>query len=484
MNNLHIKNKILIVLMAAVMGGSGCKKFLDTNENPNMVTSTTPELSLPTAQAAFGHLLGNPLQIYGGIWSQYWTQSTKSSQYRDVERYLAPTTVWDRPWRLVYSDGLQDLQEIFNFQTQEQYKQYAAIAHIMRAFAFHVATDAWGDIPLTEAINTTISSPKYTPQQLIYDSIILMIDKGISMIDVNAAVKPQSQDLIFQGDMAQWRRFANTLKLKVYLRLSEVAPQKAQAGIQSLNGAQFLDKDAQIKYSTTGGNQNPLFAEILGLGRTQNLIASETSAKFLTDNKDPRADAFYLRYKATGIDSIIGLKQGDFRNSTSVYSFPSPAVGATGQDDNSANAPVKFISAAESYFLQAEAVTRGWLTSGMSAQVLFQTGIRASFTSYNVPGVDNYIATAPAAQWPAGTTAQIRAIIIQKWVAMNGNQSFEAWTEWRRTGYPDFFTVSVASQLDPGKMPVRIAYPSSEATTNLNAPDEIDLDVPVWWDIR
>jgi hypothetical protein len=485
MNTLNIKYKMLCILMLAVIGGSGCKKFLDTNENPNMVTSTKPELSLPVAMAAISHELGNPLQIHGGIWAQYWTQNTRSSQYRSLEDYAVTSPTFDRPWRLIYSDCLQDLQEIFNYySTHENYKQYAAIAYIMKAYTYHVATDAWGDIPMTEAINPAISSPHYTPQQQIYDSIIENINKGISLIDVNAALKPKTDDLIFQGDMAQWLRFANTFKLRVYLRMSEVAPQKASAGIATLNGAQFLENDAKISYSTTGGNQNPLFSEILGLTRVQNLVASETSVKFFRDNKDPRADVFYTRFKKGAIDSIIGLQQGDYNNSSDTFSFPSPAVGGLGEDDNSANAPVKFISAAESYFLQAEAVTRGWLTSTMSAKTLFETGIRASFKSYNVPGVDNYIATAPAAQWPAGATQRIRAIIIQKWAAMNGNQSFEAWTEWRRTGYPDFFTVSVESTLAAGKMPVRILYPSTESTTNLNYPGQKLIDVPVWWDVN
>lgn len=474
------------ILAIIIVGLTGCKKFLDINDNPNLATSTTPELSLPSAQAAIGHVLGNPLQIYGGIWGQFWTQSTKSSQYRSLERYSSVTTTsFDRPWRMIYSDGLQDLQEIFNYyQTHQQYKQYAAIAYIMRAYVYQVATDAWGDIPLAEAINPAISSPHYTPQQQVYDSILDNIDKAISLIDVNAALTPKSDDLLFEGDMEQWLRFANTFKLRVLLRLSGVAPQKAAAGIQTLNGAAFLESDAQINYSTTGGNQNPLFSEILALGRTQNLVASETAAKFMTDNKDPRADIFYLRYKAAGTDSIIGLPQGNYTSTTSVWSIPSPVVGATGQNDASANAPVKFMSAAESYFLQAEAVVRGWLTSGMTAQDLFQAGIRASFESYDVPGADNYIATAPAAQWPAGTAAQIRAIIIQKWVAMNGNQSFEAWTEWRRTGYPDFFTISVTSQLGGGRMPLRLLYPSSEVTTNLNFPGIKQVYEPVWWDVN
>jgi hypothetical protein len=268
--------------------------------------------------------------------------------------------------------------------------------------------------------------------------------------------------------------------------MSEVAPQKAAAGIQTLANATFLETDAQINYSAVGGNQNPLFSEELGLGRTQNLVASETVAKFMTQNKDPRADVFFNRYtnSSTGVDSIIGIKQGSYRTNTRIYSLPSIAVGALATDDKSANAPVKFLSAAESYFLQAEAVVRGWLKSSQSAMTLFQNGIRASFKSYNVPGVDTYIASSPAAQWPAGMQAQIRAIIIQKWLAMTGNQSFEAWTEWRRTGYPDFFTQSAASTLGAGRMPERLLYPSSEVTRNANFPGISLVYQKVWWDVH
>jgi hypothetical protein len=187
---------------------------------------------------------------------------------------------------------------------------------------------------------------------------------------------------------------------------------------------------------------------------------------------------------STDVDTIIGIPQGSYRTNTRKVSFPSPVVGANGQDDQSANAPVKFMSAAESYFLQAEAVTRGWLNVGKPAADLFRSGIRASFTSYSVPGVETYLTTSPAAQWPSGTTAQIRAIIIQKWLAMTGNQGFEAWTEWRRTGYPDFFTVSKATALGDNRMPARLLYPSSEVTRNLNFPGIKQIYERVWWDIN
>jgi len=488
MTTQYIRKSCIVLLVITAIGFAGCKKYLDTNSNPNLSTTASPDLLLPAVQAAIGHVLGNPLQIYGSFWAQYWTQSPKSSQYRSIDQYASTTTDFDRVWRMMYADALQDIQEILTMtQGKQSFNQYTAITLLMKAYDMQLATDAFGDVPLTQAATPNVTNPSYTTQQQIYDSIFAYVDRAIALIDVNAEVTPASDDLIFQGDMEQWLRFANTFKLRAYLRLSEVAPQKAAAGIATLSGPNtiFLETDAQINYSTIGGNQNPLFSEMLGLGRTQNMAASETVTKFMTQNNDPRAAIFFEPYTtSTGVDSIIGIKQGSYRTNSrnDSISIPSPFVGANGQNDKSANAPVKFMSAAESYFLQAEAVVRGWLNIGVSAQTLFTNGIIASFTAYNVPGESTYLASAPAAQWPAGIQAQIRAIIIQKWLAMTGNQGFEAFTEWRRTNYPDFFTTSNASTIGAGRMPERLIYPNSEVTRNANFPGIALIYTKVWWD--
>ena len=488
MTTHYIKKCCIALLVITSISIAGCKKYLDTNTNPNLSTTASPDLLLPAAQAAIGHVLGNPLQIYGSFWAQFWTQNPTSSQYRSIDQYASTTTDFDRVWRMMYADALQDIQEILTMtQAKQSLNQYTAIALLMKAYDMQLATDAFGDVPLTQAATPNVTNPSYTPQQQVYDSIFTYVDRAISLIDVKAEVVPGNDDLIFQGDMEQWLRFANTLKLRAYLRLSEVAPQKAAAGIGTLSGANtlFLTDDAQINYSTIGGNQNPLFSEMLGLGRTQNMVASETVTQFMTQNNDPRLTVFFdASTLSSGIDSVVGIKQGTYRTNTrnDSVSYPSPVVGASGQNDRSANAPVKFMSAAESYFLQAEAVARGWLNNGKTAQLLFTNGITASFGSYNVEGATTYVGASPAAQWPAGTTNQIRAIIIQKWLAMTGNQGFEAFTEWRRTNYPDFFTASAASTIGAGRMPERLIYPNSEVTRNANFPGIALIYTKLWWD--
>jgi hypothetical protein len=149
------------------------------------------------------------------------------------------------------------------------------------------------------------------------------------------------------------------------------------------------------------------------------------------------------------------------------------------QNRNSALAPVDLISGAESYFLQAEAAARGWAPG--SAASLFTSGIQASFASDGIPdSAAAYITNAPDAQFPAAAADQIKAIITQKYYAMCGTQGFEAWTEWRRTGYPTFLVPSAAN--GGRTYPLRFLYPETELTGNLKYPGTVPETTPVWWD--
>jgi hypothetical protein len=467
------------MLAVLALSVSGCKKFLDVNDNPNLPEQVEVPLILPSAQGAIGHALGNHFQIYGSIWGQYWTQSPFSSQYKSIDQYQPGSNDFDRPWGILYNDAMEDIQTVIASQGQEKYKQYAAIAYLLKAYDFQVITDAFGDVPLKEALQGDGNlNPHYDAQSEIYDSIFKYIDQGQALIDTTSEFLPGDEDLIFQGDMHQWIAFGNTLKLRAYLRISAVDPGKARAGIAALAGKTFLTDDALISYSQTGGNENPLNAEMIGLGRTQNLVASATCVDAMKALNDPRVRVFYRPVPDTNV--VIPIPQGSFNTEPDFVSTPSYVVGARAGDPNSALAPVKFISAAESYFLQAEAAARGLLPG--NAQSLYEQGIAASFSSYNItPG--SYISDV-LAQWPAGEANQVKAIITQKYFAMCGNQGFEAWTEWRRTGYPDFFVRSEASSLAAGLFPLRMLYPNTEITRNSNFPGLKTVIQPVWWDVN
>ncbi|MBW8685823.1 SusD/RagB family nutrient-binding outer membrane lipoprotein [Chitinophaga rhizophila] len=469
------------MLAVVALSLAGCSKYLDINDDPTKVDDLDPAYLLPSAQAATAMVVGGSFQITGGIWAQYWTQGVSNSQYTTTDQYNVQATDFDRPWLISYAGALQDLQVIVNNANSTRLAQYAAIAELLKAYQFQVLTDAFGDVPVADAVKAfsdNVIAPKYDAQKVVYDSIFAMIDRGLENIDPASTAGPGEDDLIFGGDMNKWIAFGNTLKLRAYMRLSEIDPTRASNGIAALSGASFLTEDAKIDYVAAGGNNNPLYAEILGLNFTQNLVASKTATDQMNAAGDPRVSVFYK--PDTDTTGITGIPQGSFRIKwTYNFSIPSSVVGASAREAASATAPVKFMSAAESYFLQAEAAARGWLP-GANARNLYQAGITASFEAYDVaPGT---FITNTVAAFPATEEAQIQAIITQKYFAMCGNQNFEAWTEWRRTGYPSFFVQSVSSVLGAGQWPVRFLYPNQEVTRNPSFPGAKLVTEKMWWD--
>lgn len=472
----------VVVLLTA----TGCKKFLDVNENPNAPTTATENLLLPSTQAAIGVAVGNNLQVIGSLYAQYWTQNPSSSQYKSIEQYNPEPASFDRVWGILYNDALTDIRQL----EQSRNPNYVAIALIEKAYTFQLLTDAFGDVPLTEALQGNAGlSPRYAPQAEVYDSIFAWTKRGVALAGTSA-VYPATDDIVFGGGaagMQSWKRFGNTLLLRAYLRIGLKDAAKAQAGIQELYATSpaFLTTDARISYQNVGGNQNPLYAEGVGLGRTQNLVASNTAVNAFTANNDPRLRVLYT---ANTAGNVVGINQGTYNTQPTVApTFPAPVTGgrfAAATGATAAIAPVKLISAAESYFLQAEAAARGWGSGNV--QTLFNAGIKASFDALGLSqtAYDAYIASAPDAQLPADAAGRIKAIVTQKYYALNGFQGFEAWTEWRRTGYPDFLVKSAASVLGSNDLPARLPYPETEITRNAAFPGVRPITDKVWWDVN
>jgi hypothetical protein len=497
MKKHKILTRFLMVATLLLIAFPSCKKdFFDINDNPNFPPDVDVRYLLPSAEAAIAHALGNDLAIYGGIWAQYWTQSPASSQYKSADRYNPSSNDFDHPWSNLYSDALEDLQKIIEKGTAGGRTQYVACAKILQAYAYQVLTDNWGDIPFSQALQAPSGnfSPHFDSQSSIYTGIIALVDEGLALADENLTGTigtPGSDDLLLGGDMFLWKEFAYTLKLKIYLRMAYVNPALAQAGIAAMDSsATFLGagEEVRINYGTEGGKTNPLTSSIIQLNFVQNLVASKTAVDYLITNNDPRLDVFYDPDPVTGAQ--VGIAQGDFNISASTpVSLPGTATG--GHANNAANAaasstaPVKLMTGYESFFLQAEAAARGWLTSAGSAQSLYEAGITENFASYGLPdtAASAYF-TQPAIAFPAGPVEdQVKAIITQKWIAMCGNQNDEAWIEWRRTNYPDFFTISVESLIG-NSFPERMLYPSGEVSNNGSFPGQKPITLKVWWDVN
>jgi len=494
----YTKYKIVAFLALSTLMLGGCKKFLDTNKNPNIAGNPGIEMVLPSAQVEIAHVIGNNFQVNGSFWSQYWTQSPLANQYKQYDQYQPSTDNYNRSWGILYNGALNDLQYVYKTAASKSDKNYMAISRLLTAYTFQVITDAWGDAPCVEAVKGLEAdggnvNPKYDAQAAIYDTIVSQINEAISLIDVNSPAHPGADDLIYGGDMTLWSEFAYTLKLKVAMRLSEVNPTKAAALIAEIeadpNFAGFIadaSGDAKITCTSAGGSENPLYSEIVGVGKTQNLFASATCVDSMNANSDPRVFVFY---KPLANGNVVGNTQGDYNNSTSATgkSIVSYVVGGEAAQSLSATAPVRLLSVSESLLLQAEASARGWLTGGDDAS-LFYNAIDASFEAYGItdaPTIAYYKGSTNWGLYPTtgSETDKIRHIVTQKWFSMCGNQGFEAWTEQRRTGYPDFLIQSVNSLIG-SKRPARFVYPTEEINLNANFPGLKSVDQKVWWDVN
>ncbi|MGZ5243955.1 MAG: SusD/RagB family nutrient-binding outer membrane lipoprotein [Bacteroidia bacterium] len=483
------KARISVLLLGMFMFSACEKDFLEVNENPNNPPSATVNLVLPNAQGYLAYIVGGQYQIFGSFLAQHWTQGPVASQYKDYDRYSIPNTTFERPWTNLYSGTLTDLQYVIDQSANTDQKNYAGIAKVMQAYTYQVLTDLYGDIPFSQALkgNEGVISPKYDSQEEVYNGLIKLVDEGLALIDVTSDVHPGADDLIFHGDMEAWVRFANTLKLRIYMRQSEVRPNVAQEGIAAMTaaGAEYMSEGdiAQVSFIDVQYNQNPVYAGQAGLGTNQNLIASKTAIDEMIANNDPRIDVLYdPATTGTAAGGHRGMKQGGADtvtgvNTTTDYSRPGAAVGGY---KGGAEAPVIFMTSAESFFLQAEAVARGWMAG--DAKALYESGIRESFSQLGFADADadTYVAQAEV-QLPTGNDA-IKAIITQKWFALNGNSSVEAWTEYRRTGFPDFLITSVSSRLGASEQLKRLLYPSSETTRNAQPQHSVTSTTPVWWD--
>ena len=480
-----MKKTLILSFVLCLVASTSCKKdFFDINDNPNSASGATKELLLPSVQGQIAYILGNQYQIIGGFWSQYYTQGPTASQYRDEDRYIFVADDSNRPWQGLYAGALTDCEKMIEISKSQGSKNYEAIGLILKAYTYQVLTDVYGDIPFSEAIkgDAGILSPKYDNQMAIYDGIIALLDTAIARIDFDTDAHPGTDDFLFGGDMEGWDGFANALKLRVYMRQSDVRPGVAQAGINKiLTDAHGLltDGEAAFNFTTTQYNRNPLYTTIQATS-TANLTASEAIIDTMKAYSDARIDILFNKATTGGVPTQgthRGLKQD------SAYTIPaSPAVPNTNFSTPKIveTTPVVLISGAEVNFLLAEAKVRGILAGDGEAD--YEAGITASFKAL---GATRDTSFDKAAAYPkAGTNEQkLNKIGTQKWVAMANRQNIEAWTEWRRTNIPKFRT-AIASTLPAGVFPARLLYPSSESNFNPNFPGQKMLVDKLWWDVR
>jgi hypothetical protein len=501
MNLLNKKIAFGACLFVVILGGAGCKKQLNINQNPNFpsLSQGTPAEVFPVAVLATIASTGGNLAIVGGMWSQFFTQAALAQQYTDVDSYNLPNTdgFIQGPWSQMYVDGMKNYQYVIDQAAGQQDWNSYLMATVMKAYTAEVLVDLYSSMPFSEALQgATQLNPKFDSGAAIYDSLIAEINTALGKdFTANTNTNMGSQDLVFGGNIANWIAFANTLELKMYLRMVNVNPSAAQAGVAALigSGATFLGTstgDASItNFTNAPGLDNPLYEQnIRQLNTPVNLRASVTMLSWLNANNDPRVNAYYT---PTPGYPITGINQGDFRSINSAYA--TAAVFTETPTD-----PVELISMAESYFLQAEADIR--YNGGANTKSLYNLGVTAAF-NYTGNDASSFIAAGGAYAWGAEmenglALTPLAQVMRQKWAASAyGCHGIESYFDFNRTGLPlqsavystdpsyipGQLVVVDNSVLGPGQMPKRLIYPYNEVSRNTNAPATVPITSPVWW---
>jgi len=482
-----ISNKTIVLFSALLFLMIGCTKdFEDININPNEPSLVPTEYLLTNAEFRLNDYRWDEWwnARQGLVYAQYWSQTA----YTEESRYEPRVNITNSYWSNFYVN-LMDLQNIIEINTNEDTKGAAAasgpnenqiaVARILKVHTFQMLTDIWGDIPYFDALKgLENTAPSYTPQQEIYADLLKELTEAQAMI-VDGNI---NGDIIYGGDMTKWKKFANSLRMRVALRTSKVNPDfKAEIEAAIAAGAfTSYEDDAYFQFDNISPGYNPLYEAIVVSGRPPDFAVSEPLINMLVSTNDPRLPFYADKAVAfAGTDTPYrGLPYG-------LNATEAPAVAGPGSENVSLpsadivvapNAKAWMMTYGEVCFIKSEIM--GW------DQTEYEKGIEASMLTWGVDPADvaTYLATVPP--------ASAKTVGEQKWLGMymQGNQG---WFEWRRTGYPELSGPVAGPLGDVGTRAIasRLFYPEREQVTNLVAYEAAvasqgldQLFTRVWWD--
>jgi len=479
--------KILSIICFVGLIGCG-ETFEEINQDPNNPTSVPTSFILTSAQRDLvREFLGVDTDAPHANWAmqymQYWSSTlyTETSRYQDIKD----------DWAEVYFDGLNDLEEIIRINTDEELKSDAAqygsnnnqiaIAKILQVWGFHNVSDIWGDIPFSQALKgSDIFSPAYDSQEDVYHGLIDMLDEAATLIGEGGS-GPEG-DLIFSGDMEKWRLFANSLKLRIGMRLSKVDQATAEMWVSeavSDGVISNMDDNVYFPYLLSSPNYNPWYFEVYVDGGTFTLACTNTFIDALVTYNDPRLPKFAAPSQQDGV--FLGIPYGVESAVASQYDNREVSF----QSQEVYDSPGRIMTYSEVLLLQAEAAERGWISG--DPETLYEAGILANMEEWglNLADVDTdaYLNQASVSYDPSNFEELIGN---QLWFALY-LQPLESWAQWRRLGYPDLQPAPAAIQ--NRDIPRRRGYPADEATLNrvnyeaavaVQGPDL--LETRIWWD--
>jgi hypothetical protein len=488
--------KYSFILAAATLIVS-CKKVGgDLNVNPNQPSTLSTGLALTSAIQFIGGGGGGATtdinSAAGELYSQYLSETFYTNESRFQLRQY--------DYQPYYSGPLQDLQTVIDFNTNPETKDKVttisygsnnnqiAAARILKAFIYLTITDRWGDIPYSQALQGSKNlNPALDPQKDIYTSLFKELTEAQAQFDDGA---PLSSDILFSGDNTKWKRWANSLRAIMALRLTKVDPTTGRSEFQKAitDGVMTSNEDnATYKYLLELNNENPYYNNYRS---RYDYAISATLTDFLESYNDPRLPLYAAPTSAGTYVGLVYGTTGDDLNGVNIGDRDNPGnISQIGAAYSSQNTPTIWTSYAQILFTQAEAAHLGWIPGGdAAAATLYTQGITAAMQQNNIAaGATTTYLTQPQVIFNAANA--VEQINTQKWLAGYMNNGWESWAEYRRTGFPHLVDPVPTGLTPDKKIPRRQQYPQTEIDLNkanynaVIARQGPDLQTThVWWD--
>lgn len=542
MKNIRIKYIVSIALASMLVMLSGCEKWLDINEDPNNPTEVPVSQLLTAVEIDLAGSLGSSVGGLSGYTSatvHHMFQRGNTAQFYDLQGTDFEVIT---PWNIMYQRLLTGVRQIIDLGTASEGNEdwhYVGISQIMKAYTFSLLVDIWGDVPYTESNQgAELRAPNYDNGQSIYPQLFQMIDEGLSNLEKESFLSPGTDDVIYQGDLDKWKKFAKTLKLKMYNQIRLVEDVSAEVATLLADESELIgpEDDFEFQYGATvapmnrnpgyqqeytpGGSYyyiNPYFYEIL-MG--QNSFFPVEGNPYL-GIEDPRVPYYFYNQLAPGQDAEnpVAYRNGDFV-SVYMYSYnidPNEGfdqassqtvaglypLGGRYDDGNggiasfngAGDTPQRMLTYFSRLYTQAELALVG-VTNQDPAQLL-EDAIQASYDKVNEVAssagaplivqsdIDDYIDEVMLLYDASDNDGKLRHIMTQKWIANYGS-AVDSYTDYRRTGYPllhngntDNLDVTVQTR----DYPVSYPWKSDDLSVNQNAPNQKNITMfKVFWD--
>jgi len=476
---------------------TSCKKFLDVNNTPNNPISVTPAVQLPNTTIAIAFASSNDLDRVTSVLVQHTAGTLNQAQQYDR---FDLASFFDNSWTgELYDGAISNLLLMIRNDTASPI--YTGIAKLELAYAFSMVIDLWGDAPYSEAGQGLANlKPRFDKVQDIYQgnsslgitSLFDLVRSGIADLNAGGGLyKPGGDDIVYGGNVGKWKRMGNSLLLKFAIQLTNVNPALATSVINEVLGSPdgYINNsglDFAVPFSTTVGNQNPLFT-FNNVNRASDQMLSQRLLTLMRGLNDTvRLAKFFTRptgkFVAFDNGSTAAPPTQASRSRYNTYLTGDRSGEAASGKAGGGDSSVKLLTCFQVNFILAEAVVRLGITG--DANAYYQAGIRASMQKVGIDtgAISNYFATNPTVVNLTGTTEQqIQQIITQKYIAWIGN-GIEAYNDYRRTGYPVLALPQNTTGDDPNVIPTRLPYTNQELSRNPHAPNPRPLvDVKLWW---